>query len=53
MGRVLLFILIGWIVISVFGFLFKAVLWLAILGLIGFVVTSAIGWNKRDQLGRH
>jgi hypothetical protein len=53
-GRILLFVIIGWIVIASIGFVVHALLWLAIIACIGFVATIAIGgWNSgRKSINR-
>ncbi|QNK84052.1 hypothetical protein [Nakamurella sp. PAMC28650] len=45
-------LLLVWLVVAVLGFVLKGVLWLAILGLILFVVTAAYGWVKRKASAR-
>ena len=41
--RIVVFALVVWLVISVLGFLIKGLLWLAIVGIILFLVTGAVG----------
>jgi hypothetical protein len=38
-----------WLVITVVGAVIKGLFWLAVVGLLFFVATAAIGWNKRDD----
>lgn len=45
-------LLILWIFVSVLGFAIKGLLWLAIIGLGLFVVTSVIGWVRRKSIER-
>jgi LPXTG-motif cell wall-anchored protein len=40
-------LLIIWLVLSIFGFVVKGLLWLAIIGLVLFVATAVWGWFKR------
>jgi LPXTG-motif cell wall-anchored protein len=40
-------LLIIWLVLSIFGFVVKGLLWLAIIGLVLFVATAVWGWLKR------
>jgi hypothetical protein len=47
--RFLGLLLVVWLVITVAGAVFKGLFWLAVVGLIFFVATAAIGWNKRDN----
>ena len=44
-------LLVVWLVITVIGFVFHALLWLAIIGIVLFVATSALGWTRRHSLG--
>jgi uncharacterized membrane protein len=47
--RLLGLLLVIWLVITVVGAVVKGLFWLAVLGLIFFVATVALGWNKRDN----
>jgi hypothetical protein len=47
--RLLGLLLVIWLVITVVGAVVKGLFWLAVLGLIFFVATVALGWNKRDD----
>lgn len=42
------FLLVLWLVFVVVGFVAKGLLWLAIIGIVLFVVTAAWGWIKRS-----
>jgi hypothetical protein len=46
--RILGLLLVIWLVITVVGAVVKGLFWLAVLGLLFFAVTAAIGWNKRE-----
>ncbi len=46
--RLLGLLLVVWLVIPVIGAVVKGLFWLAVVGVLFFVVTAAIGWNKRD-----
>jgi hypothetical protein len=44
-------LLVVWLVITVLGFVIKGLIWLAIIGLVLFVATSALGWTRRNSVG--
>ncbi len=41
-------LLILWIVLCILGFVIKGLLWLAILGLVLFVITAIVGFIRRN-----
>jgi hypothetical protein len=47
--RFLGLLLVVWLVIAVAGAVIKGLFWLAVVGLIFFAATAAIGWNKRND----
>jgi hypothetical protein len=47
--RFLGLLLVVWLVITVLGAVIKGLFWLAVVGLIFFVATAALGWNKRNN----
>ena len=47
MWRLIGFLLVVWLAITVIGAVVKGLFWLAVLGLLVFGVTAALGWNKR------
>jgi len=47
--RFLGLLLAVWLVITVLGAVIKGLFWLAVVGLVFFVATAAIGWNKRNN----
>jgi hypothetical protein len=47
--RLLGILLVVWLVITVVGAVVKGLFWLAVLGLLFFVATAALGWNKREN----
>ena len=49
MLRFLGILLVIWLVITVVGAVVKGLFWLAVLGLLFFAATAAIGWAKRDN----
>lgn len=49
MLRFLGLLLVIWLAITVIGVVIKGLFWLAVVGLIFFVATAAIGWNKRND----
>jgi hypothetical protein len=44
-------LLVVWLVITVIGFVFHTLIWLAIIGIVLFVATSALGWTRRNGIG--
>ena len=48
MLRLVGFLLVGWVVVSVVGAVIEGLFWLAVVGLVLFVLTAAVGWGKRD-----
>jgi hypothetical protein len=53
MIRLILLLLVIWLVLAVIGFVIKGLLWLAVIGLVLFVATSAWGWLKRGHEREH
>ena len=49
MLRFLGLLLVIWLVITVAGAVIKGLFWLAVVGLLFFAATAAIGWNKREK----
>ena len=43
----ILILLVVWLVLAVLGFVIKGLLWLAIIGIVLFVVTGVWGWIRR------
>ncbi|MDO5751706.1 hypothetical protein [Arthrobacter sp.] len=41
-------LLVIWVVLAVLGFVVKGLLWLAVLAIVLFVATAAIGWVRRN-----
>lgn len=39
-------LLVIWLVVSVLGFAIKGLFWLAIIGIVLFISTAAIGWGR-------
>jgi hypothetical protein len=44
-------LLVIWLAITVIGFVVHALLWLAVIGIVLFVATAAVGWIRRSGLG--
>jgi len=44
-------LLVVWLVLSVVGFVVKGLVWLAVIGLVLFVGTAAIGAVRRKSVG--
>ena len=49
MLRFLGLLLVVWLVITVLGAIIEGLFWLAVVGLVFFVATAALGWNKRNN----
>jgi hypothetical protein len=47
--RFLGLLLVVWLVLTVIGAVVKGLFWLAVVGLVFFVATAALGWKKRDD----
>ncbi|MET4004839.1 MULTISPECIES: hypothetical protein [Arthrobacter] len=52
MVQIIAVLLIIWLVLAVLGFVVKGLLWLAIIGVVLFVVTAAVGWVRRNALNK-
>jgi hypothetical protein len=51
MGGLLVFLLVVWLVLAVLGFVIKGLFWLAIIGIVLFLATSAWGFIRRNASG--
>jgi hypothetical protein len=49
MGRILLFLLAAWIVLSIIGLVIHGLFYLFILGIVLVAVTAGWGWLKRSS----
>ena len=49
MLRLIGLLLVVWLVITLVGALVKGLFWLAVVGVLFFVATAALGWNKRNS----
>ncbi len=49
MLRFLGLLLVVWLAVTLIGAIVEGLFWLAVVGLIFFVATAALGWNKRDK----
>ena len=49
MWRLIGFLLVVWLVVTVIGAVVKGLFWLAVVGLVLFVATAALGLKKRDD----
>jgi uncharacterized membrane protein len=45
--QIIVLLLVVWLVISLLGFVIKGLFWLAIIGIVLFVVTGAMGLRRR------
>lgn len=52
MIRIIVALLIIWLVLSILGFVIKGLLWLAILGLVLFLITALVGFIRRNAAKR-
>ncbi|MBG0738447.1 hypothetical protein IV500_03265 [Paeniglutamicibacter antarcticus] len=52
MVGLILVLLVVWLVLAVLGFVIKGLVWLAVIGIILFVVTGVIGWVRRSALNK-
>jgi hypothetical protein len=46
--RLLGLLLVVWLVLTVVGAIVKGLFWLAVVGLLLFLATAVLGWNKRN-----
>jgi hypothetical protein len=44
-------LLVVWLAITVIGFVIKSLIWLAVIGIVLFVATAALGWVRRNSVG--
>ena len=49
MLRFLGLLLVIWLVLTVVGAVVEGLFWLAVVGLLFFVGTAVLGWNKRQK----
>ena len=49
MLRLIGLLLVVWLVITVIGAVVKGLFWLAVVGLVFFVATAALGWGKQQK----
>jgi hypothetical protein len=47
--RLIGILLVVWLVVTVIGAVVKGLFWLAVVGLLFFAATAALGWNKRQN----
>jgi hypothetical protein len=47
--RFLGLLLVVWLVLTVIGAVVEGLFWLAVVGLLFFAGTAALGWNKRQN----
>lgn len=53
MVTAIIILLILWAILTVVGFVFKGLLWLAYVGIILFIGTSILGFVRRHSSKRH
>lgn len=49
MWTLVLILLAVWLLVSILGIVIKGLFWLFVIGAILFVVTSLVGWSKRES----
>lgn len=47
-----IFLLVLWAALAIFGFVVEGLLWLAVIALILFLITGIIGWLRRGASTR-
>jgi hypothetical protein len=47
MVALIIALLVIWLVLAILGFAIKGLIWLAILGIVFFVITAIVGWMRR------
>jgi hypothetical protein len=47
--RLLGLLLVVWLVVTLLGAVVKGLFWLAVVGLLLFLATAVLGWNKRND----
>ena len=40
-------LLVIWVILAILGFTLKGLFWLAIIGVVLFIATGALGWRRR------
>lgn len=48
MGRIILFLLGAWIVLSILGLVIRGLFWLFVIGIVLVAATAAWGWLNRS-----
>ena len=49
MLRLIGLLLVVWLVVTLIGAVVKGLFWLAVVGLLLFLATAVLGWNKRND----
>ena len=52
MLRIVGLLLVVWLAVTVIGAVVEGLFWLAVVGLLFFVATAAVGWNRHDERPR-
>jgi hypothetical protein len=50
MWRLIGILLVVWLAVTLFGAVVMGLFWLAVVGVLFFVFTAALGWTKRREL---
>lgn len=45
-------LLVIWIVLAILGFVIKGLFWLAVIGVVLFAATAAVGWVRRNAINK-
>ncbi|WP_164520331.1 hypothetical protein [Specibacter cremeus] len=45
-------LLVVWAILAILGFTLKGLFWLAVIGIVLFAATGAIGWTRRNAIHR-
>jgi hypothetical protein len=46
---VIVALLVLWLILSILGFVIKGLLWLALIGIVLFVITAIVGYLRRSS----
>ncbi|MDJ0313217.1 hypothetical protein [Arthrobacter sp. H35-D1] len=52
MLQILVVLLVIWLVLVLLGFVIKGLFWLAVIGIVLFIATAAVGWVRRKAMSK-
>jgi uncharacterized membrane protein len=52
MISLLILLLVVWVVVAILGFTLHGLWWLAVIAIVLFVATGAVGWIRRSSIRR-